>query len=111
LFPIFFLGSVLGIGFICSDEGRGIAQVVSCWLPTSAARVRAGVWSCGFCGGQTGAGACFVLSISVSPASLHSTSWFIFTLIYHLRLVQLASSGCSTKWTESHPTKNNNNNK
>jgi hypothetical protein len=29
------------------------------------------------------------------------------TIIYHLSLVQEASSGRSTKWTQSHPTKNN----
>jgi hypothetical protein len=37
--------------------GRAIAQAVSCWLPTAAARVQARVWSCGICGGQSGAGA------------------------------------------------------
>jgi ribosomal protein L37AE/L43A len=41
-------------------EGRAIAQVVRCWLPTAAARVRARVWSCGICGGQSGAGASFL---------------------------------------------------
>jgi hypothetical protein len=30
--------------------GRAIAQAVSRWLPTAAARVRALVWSCGICG-------------------------------------------------------------
>jgi hypothetical protein len=39
--------------------GRAIAQAVSRWVPTSAARVRARVWSCGICGGQNGAGAVF----------------------------------------------------
>jgi hypothetical protein len=28
--------------------GRAMAQAVSRWLPTTAARVRARVWSCGF---------------------------------------------------------------
>jgi hypothetical protein len=40
--------------------GRAIAQAVSRWLPTAAARVRARVWSCGFCAGQSGAGAGFL---------------------------------------------------
>jgi hypothetical protein len=40
--------------------GRAIAQAVSRWLPTAAARVRAWVWSCGICGGQSGAGAGFL---------------------------------------------------
>jgi hypothetical protein len=35
--------------------GRAIAQVVSRWLPTAAARVRSRVWSSGICGGQSGA--------------------------------------------------------
>jgi hypothetical protein len=34
---------------------------VSRWLPTAAARVRSRVWSSGFCGGQSGAGAGFLL--------------------------------------------------
>jgi hypothetical protein len=40
--------------------GRDIAQAVSRWLPTAAVRVRARVWSCGFCGGQSGAGEDFL---------------------------------------------------
>jgi hypothetical protein len=40
-------------------SGRGIAQAVSRWLLTAAARVRARVWSCGICGGQSGAGTGF----------------------------------------------------
>jgi hypothetical protein len=40
--------------------GRAIAQVVSRWLPTAAARVQVGVWSCGISGGQNGAEADFL---------------------------------------------------
>jgi hypothetical protein len=40
--------------------GRAIAQVVSRWLPTAAARVRSQVRSCGICGGQSGTGASFL---------------------------------------------------
>jgi hypothetical protein len=47
-------------------------------------------------------------SISVSIADLHSTNCSTITIIYHLGLVKLASSGRSTNWTQSHPTKNNN---
>jgi hypothetical protein len=43
-----------------SKEGRAIAQAVSRWLPTAAARVRFRVWSSGNCGGQSGAGAGFL---------------------------------------------------
>jgi hypothetical protein len=39
---------------------RAIAQALSRWLPTAAARVQTRVWSSGICGGQSGAGACFL---------------------------------------------------
>jgi hypothetical protein len=42
-----------------SKVGRAIAQAVSRWLPTAAARVR----SCGICGGQSGTGADFLRSL------------------------------------------------
>jgi hypothetical protein len=42
------------------EVGRSIAQAVSRWLPTAAARVLARVWSSGICGGQSGAGAGFL---------------------------------------------------
>jgi hypothetical protein len=37
-----------------------MSQAVSRWLSTAAARVRARVWSCGICGGQSGTGAGFL---------------------------------------------------
>jgi hypothetical protein len=40
--------------------GRAIAQVVSRWLPTAAARIRSRVLYSGICGGQSGAGASFL---------------------------------------------------
>jgi hypothetical protein len=45
---------------IKGDSSRAIAQAVSRWLPTAAARVQARVWSSGICGGQSGAGAGFL---------------------------------------------------
>jgi hypothetical protein len=60
--------------------GRAIAQAVSRWLPTAAARVRARVWSSGICGGQSGAGADFLrvlrfpMPIFIPPNSLSSQS-------------------------------------
>jgi hypothetical protein len=40
--------------------GCAIAQAVSRWLLTAAARVRSRVWSSGICGAQSGAGAGFL---------------------------------------------------
>jgi hypothetical protein len=40
--------------------GRAIAQAVSRWLPTAAARVHTRVEPCGICGEQSGAGAGFL---------------------------------------------------
>jgi hypothetical protein len=60
-------------------KGRVIAQGVSRWLPTAAARVLSRVWSSGVCGGQ---------STSVSPANVHSTNCSTITHTYHLGLVQ-----------------------
>jgi hypothetical protein len=40
-------------------RSRAIAQAVSRWLPTAAARVRSRVWSSGICGGQSGLGQVF----------------------------------------------------
>jgi hypothetical protein len=40
--------------------GSAIAQAVSVWISTAAARVRVRVWSCGVCGGQSGPGAGFL---------------------------------------------------
>jgi hypothetical protein len=68
----------VGINF--ADKGRAIAQAVSRWLPTTAARVRARVWSSGICGGQSGTGAGFLrvhqfsLPIFIPPNSPSSQS-------------------------------------
>jgi hypothetical protein len=61
-------------------SGRAVAQAVSRWLPTAAARVRARVWSSGICGGQSGAGAGvlrvlrFPLPVFIPPNSPSSQS-------------------------------------
>jgi hypothetical protein len=52
-----------------SAMGRAIAQAVSRWLPTAAARVRARVWSSEIFGGQSGAGSGFPLPIFIPPTS------------------------------------------
>jgi hypothetical protein len=60
--------------------------VVSRWLPTVAARVQARVWSCGICGGQSGAGAGFLqvlrfpLLIFIPPIAPQSPSSIIWGL-------------------------------
>jgi hypothetical protein len=95
-------------------SGRAIAQAVSRWLPTAAARVRDQFKSCGICGGQsdTGAGLCrvlrFPLSILIPPTTPHSSSiiwgWY-----------NRPNIGRRTKCTQSHPhlkkLKNKNKNK
>jgi hypothetical protein len=61
-------------------HGRAIAQAVSRWLPTTAARVRARVWSSGICG------AGFLRVLRFPLHNLHSTNCSTITLIYHLGL-------------------------
>jgi hypothetical protein len=85
--------------------GHAIAQAVTRWLPTAAARVRAQVRSCGICGGLSGIGAGFLrvlqfpLPILIPPNALYSSiirSWY-----------NRSVSGRRTKWTQSHPTPRN----
>jgi hypothetical protein len=82
LFLKFFMYQIL----ILYEVGRAIAQAVSRWLPTAAGRVRARVWSCGICGGQSGAGAGFLrvlrfpLPIFIPPISPQSPSPIIWGL-------------------------------
>jgi hypothetical protein len=86
--------------------GRAIAQTVSRWFPTAAARVRSQVKSCGICGGQSGAGAVFLrvllfpLPVLIPPTAPHSTS--IIRGWYNRPI-----SDRRTKWTQSHPTSKN----
>jgi hypothetical protein len=67
-------------------KGRAIAQAVSRWLPTAVAQIRAWVWSCGICGGQSGTGAGFVwvlrfpLPIFIPPIAPQSSSSIIWGL-------------------------------
>jgi hypothetical protein len=71
---------------VCVCFGRAIAQAVSRWFPTTAARLRARVWICGICGGQSGAGAGFLrvlrfpLPIFIPPYSTSSQSPGVGTL-------------------------------
>jgi hypothetical protein len=80
--------------------GRAIAQAVSRWLPTAAARVRARVWSCGICGGQSGAGVGFLRvlrfppPIFIPPIAPQSPSSIMWGL-YNRPEVATVSSGLS----------------
>jgi hypothetical protein len=74
--------------------GLAIAQAVSRWLPTAAARVRARVWSCGICDGQSGAEAGFPLPIFISPIAPQSPSSIIWGL-YSKPEVPAVPSGLS----------------
>jgi hypothetical protein len=62
------------------QASRSIAQAVSRWLPTAAARVPARVWSSGICGEKSGAGAGFprilrlTLPVFLTPNSPSSQS-------------------------------------
>jgi hypothetical protein len=89
--------------------GRTTAQAVSRWLPTSAARVRSQVRSCGICGGQSSNGAGFLrvvrfpLPILIPPNAPYSSiirGWYNRPI-----------SGRRSKWNQSHPTPRNVKNK
>jgi hypothetical protein len=81
-------------------RGRAIAQAVSRRLPTAAARVRAWVWSCVICGGQSGSGAGFLrvlrfpLPIFISPIAAESPSSIIWVW-YNRPVMTAAPSGLS----------------
>jgi hypothetical protein len=60
IFPFVLSGRNLAPQFFREHWGRAIAQVVSRWFRTAAARVRSQVRSCGICGGQSGIEAGFL---------------------------------------------------
>jgi hypothetical protein len=73
-------------------EGRAVAQAVSPRLPTAGDGVRARVWSCGICGGQSRTGAGFLrvlrlalrifipLTASQSPSSTSGAGTVVQTV-------------------------------
>jgi hypothetical protein len=84
------------------SESRAIAQVVSRWVPTVAARFRDLVRSCGICSGQSVTGAGFLrvlqfpLPIFIPPTAPHSLS---FNRSWYNKPIR----GRRTKWTQFHP--------
>jgi hypothetical protein len=88
--------------------GRAIAQAVSRWFPTAAARVRARVWSCGICGGQSGSRAHFLrvlrftLLIFVPPITPQSPSSIIWSS-YNRPIVAAVPSGLCSYNDLCHP--------
>jgi hypothetical protein len=64
---------------VTTGYGLAIAEAVSRWLPSAAARVRARVGSSGIGGGQSGAGAGF-LRVLRFPLPIHSTKFSILTI-------------------------------
>jgi hypothetical protein len=75
------LYSVICHETVISVLGRAVAQAVSRWLPTAAARVRSRVWSSGICGGESGVGASFLrflLPIFILPIAPQSPSPIIW---------------------------------
>jgi hypothetical protein len=87
--------------------GRDIAQAVSRWIPSTEARVRAHVRSCGICGGQSGTEAGFLrvlrfsLPILTTPTAPHSSSSII------RGWYNRPNGGRRAKWNQSHPTPKN----
>jgi hypothetical protein len=73
------------LNFFC---GHAIAEVVSCWLTTSVARVRAWVWQVGFVVDKVASGQVFFDYISF-PCQNHS---FHKLLHHHNHLGQLAEA-------------------
>jgi hypothetical protein len=82
---------------LLQGRGRAIAQAVSRWLSTAAARVRARVWSCGICGGHSGAGAGFLrvlrfpLPVFIPPITPQSSSSIIWGWYNRLEVAAVPS--------------------
>jgi hypothetical protein len=85
--------------------GHAIAQAVSRWVPTAAARDRARVWTSGIYDVQSGTGAGFSPRTSVSPANLHSIKFSNLTITrgrYNRLEVADVPSGPTMNFTPHH---------
>jgi hypothetical protein len=85
---------------VSQESGRAVAEAVSRWLPTAAARVRARVWSCGICGGQSGAGAGFLRVLrfplpTFIPLIAPQSPWTIIWGWYNRPVLAAVQSGFS----------------
>jgi hypothetical protein len=77
-------------GFAENRKGRAVAQAVSRWLPTAAARVR--VWAaCGVFGLQSGTGAGFLRVLRFPPPNISTGAGTIGLLV--------AAVPSGPKWT------------
>jgi hypothetical protein len=82
---------------VCGSAGRAIAQAVSRWLPTEAARVRARVWQVGFVVDKVALGQ-VSSEYFVSPVNLHSTNSSIITITRGR--YNRSFSGRRAEWTQ-----------
>jgi hypothetical protein len=77
---------------------RAVAQAVSRWLPTAAARVRVRA-ACGVCGGQSVIGASFLLVIFMecihqfthSHTDVHHRVYWLYNFCYMFRFIEPSS--------------------
>jgi hypothetical protein len=84
-----------GLSFILS-RGRAVAQAVSRWLPTAAARVRVRA-ACGVRGEQSSTGAGFFRVLRFPLANHHSTNFYIIIIIRDWHNGPIG--GRSAEWT------------
>jgi hypothetical protein len=66
--------------YFVQQKGRAVAQALSCWFPTTAARVRAMSGHVGFVVDKVALGQVFSWVLRFSPANHHSTKFFFIIL-------------------------------
>jgi hypothetical protein len=83
---------------LIEPKSRAIDQAVSCWLPTTSARVCARSGNVGFVVDKVALGQVFFPSTSVSPANHHYTTFFIILITRGRHNRPIGSR--SAKWTQ-----------